>query len=138
MEYRKSFSSKFFLHLISLPFIWLPLPILIILDLTIELFQFICFPIYNIEPVKRSKYILIMDRNKLQYLNIIEKIGCMYCGYANGLFLYFKEIAGLTEKYWCGIMHEDKPGFKVQAHQVQENFARFDDKKDFDDKYPLV
>jgi hypothetical protein len=61
----------------------------------------------------------------------------MYCGYANGLLLYVKEIAGRTEKYWCGIMHENKPGFKVQTEQIKDNFARFNDKDDFNKKYNI-
>jgi hypothetical protein len=59
----------------------------------------------------------------------------MYCGYANGLLLYLKEIAGRTEKYWCGIMHENKPGFKPQEYQKEKDFARFDDEEDFKKKY---
>jgi hypothetical protein len=137
MNYRKFQSSRAVLHLISAPFLWLPLPFLIVADILIEIYQIICFPIYRIPRVKRSEYILILDRNKLQYLNFVEKLGCMYCGYANGLFLYLKEIAGRTEKYWCGIMHENKPGFKVQKDQLAQDFAKFNDKKDFDLKYPL-
>lgn len=59
----------------------------------------------------------------------------MYCGYANGVFLYLKEVAGLTEKYWCGVMHENKPGFKIQEDQVREGFAKFGDKNEFEQKY---
>ena len=59
----------------------------------------------------------------------------MYCGYANGFLLYAKEIAGRTEKYWCGIMHEKKPGFKVQTNQVAQKFARYGDEEDFRKKY---
>jgi hypothetical protein len=76
-----------------------------------------------------------MDRNKLAYLNPFEKLGCMYCGYANGFLLYAKEIAGRTEKYWCGIMHDDKPGFKAHPDQSRQNFARFGDKDDLKEKY---
>lgn len=76
-----------------------------------------------------------MDRNKLAYLNGLEKVGCMYCGYANGVFLYLKEVAGRTEKYWCGVMHEGKPGFKTHPDQVKQDFARFGDEKDFQEKY---
>ena len=137
MDYRKSETQKFWWHILSAPIIWLPLPAIIILDALCELYHHLCFPIYNIELVKRSAYIQIIDRNKLQYLNGLEKIGCMYCGYANGVFLYMKEIAGRTEKYWCGIMHENKPGFKVQVDQTKQDFARFGDKKDFDEKYPI-
>jgi hypothetical protein len=34
-------------------------------------------------------------------------------------------------------MHENKPGFKVQKDQLAQDFAKFNDKKDFDLKYPL-
>ena len=135
MDYLKYKSIRFWLHLLSAPFIWLPLPFIIALDLICALYQFICFPIYKIEKVRRKEYILIFDRNKLAYLNGMQKFYCMYCGYANGVLRYMKEIAGRTEKYWCGIMHEAKPGFKVQQDQVDQNFARFNDKKDFQEKY---
>ena len=138
MDYRKHRTKLFWLHLISAPFIWLPLPFIIMLDLVTALYQFICFPIYGIAWVKRSEYILIMDRNKLDYLNPLEKLGCMYCGYSNGLFLYLKEVAGRTEKYWCGIMHEGKPGFKVQEDQIKQDFAKFNDKEDLEKKYAEV
>lgn len=59
----------------------------------------------------------------------------MYCGYANGLFLYVKEIAGLTEKHFCGIMHQDRPGFKTQQHQVDMNFAAYGSQKEYKEKY---
>jgi hypothetical protein len=32
-------------------------------------------------------------------------------------------------------MHENKPGFKVQASQIEQDFARFGDKADFNKKY---
>lgn len=137
MEYRKYESSRAWLHLLTVPVLWLPLPFILTLDLACELYQFICFPVYGIKRVRRVEYILIFDRNKLAYLNPFEKLGCMYCGYANGVLLYLKEIAGLTEKYWCGIMHENKPGFKKHTDQLSNDFAKFDDKKDFQKKYPL-
>lgn len=135
MDYRKFYWKRFFGHIISMPFLWAPLPVLIILDILSELYHRVCFPIYGIAKVKRSEYIQIIDRNKLPYLNFFEKIGCMYCGYANGLSAYLKEIAGRTEKYWCGIVHETKPGFKTQAHQVEQNFSPFGDKDDCEKKY---
>ena len=135
MDYRKYRWTRLFQHLISMPFLWAPLPFLIITDLLCELYHQICFPLYGIQKVKRSAYIQIFDRNKLAYLNFVEKLGCMYCGYANGLLLYSKEIAGRTEKYWCGIMHASKPGFKIHAQQVEQNFSKFDDQEDFKRKY---
>jgi len=135
MNYRKYKTTRLWFHLLSLPFIWLPLPFIIALDLTGALYQLICFPIYKIDWVKRSEYILIFDRNKLKYLNGPEKLGCMYCGYVNGLLRYMKEVAGRTEKYWCGIMHEGRPGFKVQEDQISQDFARFGDEPDCQKKY---
>lgn len=136
MDYRKYYYKRFWGHLFSMPFIWLPLPFLLISDLVMELYQQICFPVYGIAKVKRKDYILIRDRNKLKYLYGFEKLGCMYCGYANGVIAYWREIAGRPEKYWCGIMHENKPGFKTQEHQIQQNFSVFGDEKDFKEKYP--
>lgn len=118
-----------------MPIIWAPLPFMITLDIMMELYHRICFPIYGIEYVKRNEYIQILNRSKLQYLHWFEKLGCMYCGYVNGGFLYMKEIAGRTEYYWCGIMHADKPNFKTQLHQTQKDFAKYDDKSDFDKKF---
>lgn len=135
MNYRKYQSTRLWLHFLTLPFIWLPLPFILALDLATELYQLVCFPVYKIKYVKRSEYILVMDRNKLAYLNVIEKLCCMYCGYANGVLRYMKEVAGLTEKYWCGVMHEDKVGFKPQEDQISQDFALFGDKEDFDKKY---
>jgi len=135
MDYRKFQSKRLWLHFITVPFIWLPLFAILILDLMVSIYQAICFPVYGIEKVKRDAYILVRDRNKLQYLNATEKLGCMYCGYANGFLLYAKEIAGRTEKYWCGIMHENKPGFKVDNDQTVHDFAKFGDEKEFKEKY---
>jgi len=135
MDYLKDNKKNNLGRFFSGPLIWLPLPAIILLDILISLYQAICFPVYGIKKLKRSTYILILDRNKLKYLTPFEKIGCMYCGYANGSLVYFKEIAGLTEKYWCGVMHENKKGFINQPIQIEQNFAKFDDEKDFINKY---
>ncbi|NCN25587.1 hypothetical protein COT94_02635 [Candidatus Falkowbacteria bacterium CG10_big_fil_rev_8_21_14_0_10_37_14] len=138
MDYRKYEPERRIFHWLTVPIVWLPLPFILILDLVIMLYQVLCFPIYKIERVKRSEYILVMDRNKLDYLYGLEKLGCMYCGYANGVFRYIKEVAGRTEKYWCGVMHEDKPGFKIQEDQVIKKFAKFGDEADFNEKYKKI
>ncbi|MGZ4953739.1 MAG: hypothetical protein ACXV8Q_01385 [Methylobacter sp.] len=91
-------------HILSVPFIWICIVPIVLMDITISLYQEICFPIYGIPKVKRQDYI-VFDRQYLNYLNIIEKINCFYCSYANGLFGYFQEIAGRTEQFWCPIKH---------------------------------
>ena len=68
-----------------------------LLDLWVSLYQRVCFPVYRIARVRRADYIVI-DRQHLAYLNGIEKLNCMFCGYANGVFAYVREIAGRTEQ----------------------------------------
>ncbi|MEK6202165.1 MAG: hypothetical protein N2A40_07075 [Desulfobulbaceae bacterium] len=92
------------LNIFTIPFIWSCLVPALFLDLLVSLFQVVCFPIYKIPKVKRSNYIVI-DRHALSYLNTIEKLNCLYCGYFNGLIAYIHEIAGRTEQYWCPIKH---------------------------------
>jgi hypothetical protein len=127
--------KQHFYHILSFPFIWGPLPFYILLDIVGEIYHQICFPLYGLEKVNRSKYIKIIDRTKLDYLNYPEKVNCMYCGYVNGLLLYQKEITGRTEKYWCGIMHEGKKGFIKDPNHDQSDFAKFNDEEDFKAKY---
>ncbi len=74
------------------------------LDLFVSVFQTLCFPVYRIPRVQRHDYIVI-DRQSLAYLNVIEKMNCIYCGYCNGVLAYAREIASRTEQYWCPIKH---------------------------------
>jgi len=46
-----------------------------------------------------------LDRQKLSYLNAIEKVGCTFCSYGNGLIAYVREVSARTEEYWCPIKH---------------------------------
>jgi len=89
---------------ISSPVIYGMIVPLVFLDLTITLYQHICFRIYDVPRVKRSDYVTI-DRHNLPYLNAIQKLNCVYCGYGNGLIAYAREIIARTEQFWCPIKH---------------------------------
>lgn len=115
-------------HFLSIPFIWAVLIPLLILDFFLELYHRVCFPLYGIPKVDRKKYIRF-DRMKLPYLTPFQKISCAYCSYANGLLHYASTVAGETEKYWCGIKHEQVQGFKSQPHQ--KDFLPYADEKAF-------
>ena len=92
------------LNLLTAPVIYgLVFPIAL-LDVSITVYQHLCFRAYGIARVRRSAYI-VLDRHHLAYLNVIEKLNCAYCGYANGVFAYVREVAGRTEQYWCPIRH---------------------------------
>jgi hypothetical protein len=91
-------------HVLTAPIIWLCLMPTIFMDIIVSLYQTVCFPIYGIPKVKRADYVVI-DHHYLQYLNIIEKLNCVYCGYFNGVIAYVREIGARTEQYWCPIKH---------------------------------
>ena len=119
-----------FLNMITFPIIWFCLIPAICMDFSATFYQMICFPIYGIPKVKRSEYI-INDRHSLQYLNIIEKLNCTYCGYFNGLLAYIQEIAARTEQYWCPIKHARK---LAAIHSRYHKFLEYGDCKDYQDK----
>jgi hypothetical protein len=125
-------------NILTIPFIWACLIPALLLDAAVSLFQAVCFPVYKIPKVTRSSYIVI-DRHALSYLNTIEKLNCIYCGYFNGLIAYIHEIAGRTEQYWCPIKHArrtsgfhsrysrfleygDAEGFRKELNKVRHDF----------------
>ena len=127
MEHLKR--RKPFRHLISAPFIYAVFIPLVLLDIILEIYHRICFPLYELPYVKRKKYIKIIDRYKLRYLTCLQKINCMYCGYANGLLHYAAEIVVRSEKYWCGIAHQKTKGFVEPKHHKE--FVKYGDEKEF-------
>ena len=92
------------LNILTAPLIWIILIPALFLDLTVTIFQAVCFRVYGIPRVKRQHYIVI-DHQSLAYLNLIEKLNCIYCGYFNGLIAYVREVAARTEQYWCPVKH---------------------------------
>jgi len=102
----------------TIPLIWSVLVPAFLLDVLVCMYQVICFPVYGIPRVKRSDYVVI-DRHSLQYLNGLEKLNCMYCGYFNGLLGYVREVAARTEQYWCPVRHA-RP-----AKSVHSRYRRF-------------
>ncbi len=114
-------------NVLSAPFIYSMIVPFVLLDLWLTTYHAICFPLYKIPKVKRSNYIAI-DRHHLAYLNLFEKLNCVYCGYANGLIAYTREISSRTEQYWCPIKHARK---LLGAHPRCQQFLAYGDSKDF-------
>jgi hypothetical protein len=124
------FSDSNFLFVLTSPVIFsLTLP-LFLLDLVLTLYQFICFPVYKIKKVKRSEYVIV-DRQHLAYLNMIEKANCIYCGYANGLLSYALEIGSKTEEFWCPIKHAKKTR---DPHSRYHSFLEYGDAEGYKNK----
>jgi hypothetical protein len=118
-------------HLASLPFIYSMLVPALVLDIFITIYQFATFPLYGIPKIKRSDY-FIYDRRFLDYLNVIQKIHCMYCSYVNGLFSYALEIGARTERYWCPIKSASKTG---TYHQWYKDYADYGDPEQWSCKF---
>jgi len=132
-----------FLVLLTAPIIWSCLLPIVFLDFVISIYQSVCFGIYGIPKVCRSDYLLI-DRNRLAYLNFLEKLNCEYCAYGNGILAYAVEIAARTEQYWCPIKHAlrmkskhsrykfffdygDAEHYRQQIEQVRRSFVDITD-----------
>jgi hypothetical protein len=135
-----------FLVLLTAPIIWFCLVPIALLDLVVTVYQATCFGIYGIPKVRRGDYILL-DRHRLAYLNVLEKLNCEYCAYGNGVLAYAAEIAARTEQYWCPIKHAlrvksihsryrfffdygDAEHYRQQIEQVRRSFEDIPQKSD--------
>jgi len=96
-------------------------------DISVTIYQYICFPIYKIPKVKRKDYI-IMDRYNLFYLDKVERINCWYCEYFNGVIAYVREVGARTEQFWCPIKHSKALKDK---HSRYGNFFDYGDYKKY-------
>ncbi len=114
-------------HLLTAPVIWLCLLPIMLLDFVVTLYQLICFPVYGIPKVHRRDHVVI-DRHHLAYLNIIEKLNCLYCSYFNGVISYVREIAAYSEQYWCPIKHA---GHLKSKHSRYAKFVEYGDSEAF-------
>lgn len=82
----------------------------VLTGMVITIYQAICLPVYKIPKVNRRSYIVI-GWSYLSYLNGLEKMNCVYCGYFNSLIGFAQEIAARTGQYWCPIKHARKIRF---------------------------
>lgn len=112
---------------LTLPIIYAMIFPLLLMDFFVSIYQASCFPIYGIHKIRRSDYITF-DHRHLAYLNVIEKIHCMYCSYANGLIAYAREITARTEQYFCPIKHAQK---MLGAHRRYQSYLEYGEAEDF-------
>ena len=103
------------LYLLTAPLIYGAIFPLLLLDLTVTLYQQLCFRVYGIPRVSRTGF-FAFDRGLLPYLNWIERLNCAYCSYGNGLMAYAREIVARTEQFWCPIKH---------ARRLEETHNRY-------------
>jgi hypothetical protein len=135
LEQQRRFKTGLFKYILSAdlltvltaPVIYAVIFPMVLLDISVTLYQHICFRVYGIPRVKRSDY-FVFDRAHLAYLNLLEKINCAYCSYGNGLMAYAREIVARTEQYWCPIKHARKV---MAAHPYYTGFVDFGDAESY-------
>ena len=109
--------------LASVPFVYSLIVPLVMLDVWVTVYQAICLRLYRIARVRRGEHVVI-DRFRLPYLNAVEKVHCVFCGYANGVLAYASDVAGRTEQYWCPIRHARRTR---SPHEHYRNFTPYGD-----------
>ena len=130
MGLRRYIAESRWLVILTAPLAYSLLLPMLMLDLFVSLYQRLCFPVYQIPRVVRRDY-FIYDRQRLKYLNLIERVHCLYCSYGNGLLGYATEIAARTEQYWCPIKHANR---NKAPHSRYYNFLAYGDAEDYDAK----
>jgi hypothetical protein len=125
--------SRFF-AVLTAPVIYLGIIPFVLLDLFLIVYQMICFPVYGIPKAKRADY-FIFDRGRLKYLNLLERINCLYCSYGNGLFAYAREISARTEQHWCPIKHARR---LRERHSRYGHFVDYGDARQYRDQIEAV
>lgn len=111
------------IHIVTAPVIYAMVLPLALLDITLNIYQQICFRAYRVPLVPRWRY-LIIDRNQLGYLNALEKFNCVYCSYGNSVIAFGREVLARTEQYWCPIKHAHR---LKDAHRLYQGFSEFGD-----------
>jgi hypothetical protein len=114
-------------NLITGPIIYAMTVALLMLDVCVSLYLWICFPVYGALKVKRTDYV-VFDRHQLHCLNFIEKFHCTYFEYGNGLMGYMTEILARTEEYFCPIKHARKV---LGTHARYQRFLNYGDAADY-------
>jgi len=122
------------LAILTAPVIYMGILPFILVDLFLMLYQAICFPVYGIPKVKRADY-FIFDRGSLKYLNLVERVNCVYCSYGNGLFAYAREISARTEQHWCPIKHARR---LRAAHSRYGHFVEYGNAVEYREKIETV
>ena len=51
------------INLITGPIIYSVILPVLVLDVFVSLYQFLCFPIYKVKPFRRSEYIVLIDKS---------------------------------------------------------------------------
>ena len=93
---------------------------IVVFHVWLWIYEMVCFSTFGIPRASFRDY-LILDRAKLSKLNLLQKIGCTYCSYANAFAAWAKVIANRTEIYSCAIKHSATR----LGHEHQKDFHAY-------------
>jgi len=110
-------------QLLSAPVVYMMIIPAVVLDIMLFVYHNVVSRVFKIKFRKRSDYV-VFDRQYLGYLNVVEKLNCLYCAYFNGVMQYASSIAGRTELYFCPIKHAKKIAYK---HEFYHTFLPYGD-----------
>ena len=105
-----------------------------LLDGCVEIYQRLTFPLLGIAQVARGDF-FVSDRHRLPYLNPLQKLNCTFCGYANGVLAFVREVAARTEQFWCPIKHAQT---RPDEHGRYARFADYGDVRGFRRMLPAL
>ena len=98
---------------LTAPFIYAVVLPIAALDAFASLYQSICFRVYGLARVRRRDYV-VFDRHKLPYLNVIQKLNCLYCAYANGVLATGRTIFVGGQIGWNGDQVFESDDFVIE------------------------
>ncbi len=131
---RQWFSEVPLIQFLAAPVIYGMVIPAVILDIALFVYTYTVSKIFKIKFVKRGDYV-VFDRQYLGYLNVMEKLNCMYCSYFNGMMQYAAAIAGATELYFCPIKHAKKVAYD---HQFFTRYFAYGDSKAYREKLKIL
>jgi hypothetical protein len=123
-----------FLAFLTAPVIYAGMIPFFLLDVFLVVYQGICFPVYGVPKARRADY-LVFDRGSLKYLNLLERLNCVYCSYGNGVLAFGVEVAARTEQHWCPIKH----AARLRApHSRYSHFFDYGDAQQYSERVETV
>ena len=116
------------INIITGPLIYGMLVPLVFLDLSVWVYQYVCFPVYKLPRIVRAPF-NAFDRQELRYLDWVSKAHCSYCAYAMGVAAFSSAVIQATEAYFCPIKHQHKLAV-VKASAVP--YVEYEEPEGFD------
>lgn len=95
---------------------------MVIVHIWIWMYQHVFFTVFTI-PKSSFWDFFIADRRYLKRLNMIQKVGCVYCSYGNALGAWVTDVANRTEVYSCAVKH----AFQKKGQEHQKDFYEYED-----------